>query len=69
MNTVNTPNGIFYIDVEDCFEHNYQRIDPSVVGLKDISTPFEELVKLGYKRFEYLDWDNYLAFPNDSNKN
>lgn len=49
-----------------CFEHNYQRIDPSVVGLKDISTPFEELVKLGYKRFEYLDWDNYLAFPNDS---
>ena len=49
-----------------CFEHNYQKIDPSVVGLKDVSTPFEELVKLGYKRFEYLDWDNYLAFPNDN---
>jgi FkbM family methyltransferase len=50
-----------------CFEHNYQRIDPSVVGLKDVSTPFEELVKLGYKRFEYLDWDNYLAFPDEIN--
>tara|TARA_B100001758_G_C18399216_1_gene607889 strand:+ start:498 stop:1190 length:693 start_codon:yes stop_codon:yes gene_type:complete len=46
-----------------CFEHNYQRIDPSLVGLEHVSTPFEELVKLGYKKFEYLDWDNYLAFP------
>ncbi len=46
-----------------CFEHNYQRIEPSVVGLEHVPTPFEELVKLGYKRFEYLDWDNYLAFP------
>lgn len=51
-----------------CFEHNCQRIDPSVVGLKEVSTPFEELVKLGYKRFGYLDWENYLAFPNDSNR-
>lgn len=35
------------------------------VGLKNVSTPFEELVKLGYTRFEYLDWDNYLAFPDE----
>lgn len=46
-----------------CFEHNYQRIEPSDVNLEHVPTPFEELVKLGYKRFEYLDWDNYLAFP------
>ena len=46
-----------------CFEHNYQRIEPSVVGLDHVPSPFEELVKLGYKKFEYLDWDNYLALP------
>jgi len=46
-----------------CFEHNYQRIEPSIVGLDHVPSPFEELVKLGYKKFEYLDWDNYLAFP------
>ena len=46
-----------------CFEHNYQTIEPSIIGLERIPTPFEELVKLGYKRFEYLDWDNYLALP------
>ncbi len=45
------------------FEHNYQRIEPTDVGLKYIPTPFEELVKLGYKRFEYIDWDNYIAIP------
>lgn len=46
-----------------CFEHNCQQIEPSTVDLKHVPTPFEELVKLGYKRFEYLDWENYLAFP------
>jgi len=46
-----------------CFEHNYQRIDPRDFNLDQVPTPFEELVKLGYKKFEYLDWDNYLAFP------
>lgn len=46
-----------------CFEHNYQRIKPTDVNLEHVPTPFEELVKLGYKRFEYLDWENYLAFP------
>jgi FkbM family methyltransferase len=43
------------------FEHNYQRIDPTVVDLEYVPTPFEELVKLGYKTFKYLDWDNYIA--------
>ena len=46
-----------------CFEHNSQRIDPKHVGLDYIPTPFEELVKLGYKHFVYLDWENYLALP------
>jgi FkbM family methyltransferase len=43
------------------FEHNYQTIDPKVLGLKHVPTPFEELVKLGYKTFEYVDWDNYIT--------
>jgi len=43
------------------FEHNEQRIDPKLVGLDCVSTPFAELVKLGYKHFEYTDWDNYIA--------
>ena len=43
------------------FEHNDQRIDPKLVGLNQISTPFTELVKLGYTRFEYADWDNFIA--------
>lgn len=46
-----------------CFEHNYQRIEPEHVGLKSVPTPFEELVKLGYKNFMYLDWENYIAYP------
>jgi len=46
-----------------CFEHNYMRIDPKDVGLEVVPSPFEELVKLGYKTFKYLDWENYLAFP------
>lgn len=45
------------------FEHNYQRIDPADVGLEYVPTPFEELVKLGYKTFKYLDWENYVAIP------
>jgi FkbM family methyltransferase len=45
-----------------CFEHNSQTIDPSHVGLEHVPTPFEELVKVGYKTFKYLDWENYLAF-------
>ena len=45
-----------------CFEHNFQRIDPSHVGVEHVPTPFEELVKVGYKTFKYLDWENYLAF-------
>src|SRR5210317_865619 len=44
-----------------CFEHNSQTIDPSDVGVEHVPTPFEELVKLGYKTFKYLDWENYLA--------
>ena len=45
------------------FEHNYQRIDPVDVDLEYVPTPFEELVKLGYKNFKYLDWENYVATP------
>ena len=47
------------------FEHNYQKIDPEDVGMDYVPTPFEVLVKLGYKTFLYVDWDNYLAFPDD----
>lgn len=43
------------------FEHNHQRIDPAHVGLPYVPTPFAELVKLGYRNFQYLDWENYLA--------
>ena len=46
-----------------CFEHNGQRINPEDVGLKEVSTPFQELVKLGYRNFVHLDWENYLALP------
>lgn len=45
------------------FEHNYTTIDPSHVGLQHVPTPFEELVKIGYKNFTYLDWENYIAIP------
>jgi FkbM family methyltransferase len=43
------------------FEHNYQSIDPKIIGLDNVPTPFEVLVKLGYKTFKYIDWDNYLT--------
>lgn len=43
------------------FEHNYQTIDPAVLQLSHVPTPFEELVKLGYKTFRYVDWDNYIT--------
>lgn len=46
-----------------CFEHNSQRINPEDVGLQNVPTPFQELVKLGYSNFLYLDWENYLAIP------
>lgn len=45
------------------FEHNYQTIDPKMVGLTHVPTPFEALVKLGYKNFTYVDWENYIAYP------
>jgi hypothetical protein len=43
------------------FEHNDAKIDPKVVGLHHVPTPFEVLVKLGYKTFNYIDWENYLT--------
>jgi FkbM family methyltransferase len=43
------------------FEHNYQTINPADVGLDHVPTPFKVLVKLGYKKFEYVDWDNYIT--------
>jgi FkbM family methyltransferase len=43
------------------FEHNYQTIDPKDVGLEHVPTPFEVLVKLGYKTFRYVDWENYIT--------
>ena len=43
------------------FEHNYQTIQPGSVGLEHVPTPFEALVKLGYKTFEYVDWDNFIT--------
>jgi FkbM family methyltransferase len=45
------------------FEHNYQTIDPKILGLSHIPTPFEALVILGYKTFTYTDWDNYITEP------
>lgn len=43
------------------FEHNDQVIDPKVLGLNHVPTPFETLVKLGYKTFKYVDWENYIT--------
>jgi FkbM family methyltransferase len=43
------------------FEHNCQTVDPKVLGLSHIPTPFEVLVKLGYKTFKYTDWENYIT--------
>ena len=45
------------------FEHTSQTIDPKVVGLDHVPTPFEVLVKLGYRVFQYTDWENYITFP------
>jgi FkbM family methyltransferase len=46
------------------FEHTFQTINPKVVGLDHVPTPFEVLVKMGYKVFQYTDWENYITFPN-----
>lgn len=46
-----------------CFEHNHTTLDPRDVELEHVPTPFAELVKLGYKTFKYLDWENYVALP------
>jgi FkbM family methyltransferase len=43
------------------FEHNYQTINPEVLNLKRIPTPFEELVKLGYTTFKYVGDENYIT--------
>jgi hypothetical protein len=43
------------------FEHNYQTIDPKILGIDHVPTPFEALVQLGYKTFKYVDWDNYIT--------
>jgi len=43
------------------FEHNDQVIDPKILGLGHVPTPFEALVKLGYKTFKYVDWENYIT--------
>jgi len=47
-----------------CFEHNYRLTNPDHVGLtiEEVGTGFQGLTALGYRRFEYLDCDNYLAF-------
>ena len=44
------------------FEHNSQTVNPEHVNLKHIPSPFEELVKIGYKTFKYIDWDNYITW-------
>lgn len=43
------------------FEHNEAAIDPRILNIDRVATPFQELVKLGYKTFKYLDWDNYIT--------
>lgn len=43
------------------FEHNDQTINPAILGLKHVPSPFEALVKLGYKTFRYVDWENYIT--------
>ena len=43
------------------FEHNDATIDPTVLRVDHVPTPFEELVKLGYKTFKYVDWENYIT--------
>lgn len=44
------------------FEHNHKTINPTLVDLEHVPTPFEELVKLGYKFFRYIDWENYITY-------
>lgn len=44
-----------------CFEHNYQKINPSVVGLETVPTPFEMLTKFGYKNYVHVGDENYIA--------
>jgi FkbM family methyltransferase len=46
------------------FEHNSQTIDPKLVGVGHVPTPFEVLVQLGYRTFKYIDWENYITSPN-----
>jgi FkbM family methyltransferase len=43
------------------FEHNWQSIDPKLIDRDHVPTPFMALTKLGYKTFEYVDWDNYIT--------
>jgi FkbM family methyltransferase len=43
------------------FEHNFQTIDPKAVGLTHCPSAFTALTKLGYRNFEYTDWDNYIT--------
>jgi FkbM family methyltransferase len=43
------------------FEHNSQRIDPTVLGLEYVPTPFEVLATLGYTSFKLIAWDNYIT--------
>jgi FkbM family methyltransferase len=43
------------------FEHNIKKLN---VFVDDLTSPFYELSKLGYKTFVYTDWDNYIAFHN-----
>jgi FkbM family methyltransferase len=48
------------------FEHNSQTIDPKLVGLEHVPSPFYALKKLGYHVFTHIDWDNYIALPWDN---
>lgn len=43
------------------FEHNFQLINPKDVGIQYVPSAFEALVKLGYKQFQYVDWENYIT--------
>jgi hypothetical protein len=50
------------------FEHDDTIIIPEHVGLKMVTTPFFELVKLGYNNFTYLGEGNYIT-RRDKHKN
>lgn len=43
------------------FEHNFQRVEPSAVGLEVVPTPFEVLVDLGYSTFVHIGENNYIT--------